>query len=134
MKEMTMGEQLALTRSILDLLDGWHLESAEMIKLLDMPASVKPRNFARFREDTPFPNEPQVMARISYLLRISDALRTTYPANPHMRNHWMKQKNRRFRNREPLSLIMTGGEGGLARVLGELDCTFAWDMTGSRPC
>ncbi|MCU7959390.1 MAG: DUF2384 domain-containing protein [gamma proteobacterium symbiont of Bathyaustriella thionipta] len=132
MQNMTMDEQLAVTRAVLELLDGWRLEVSEMIELLDMPSSVKARNFGRFREQTPFPDEPRVVRRISYLLRISDALRTSYPTNPHMRNRWMQQKNRRFQQQAPLAVMLAGGENGVIRVLAELDCTFAWDMTGSK--
>lgn len=132
MAELSEEDRMDLTRAILDLLDGWDLSTSEMIGILDMPGSVKSRNFARFRDDEPFPSDPQVMKRISYLLRISDALRTTYPTNPHMRNRWMKQSHRRFRNRAPLNMIIQGGESGLVSVLCELDCTFAWDLTGSK--
>jgi len=134
MQKMTTDEQLAMTRAVLELLDGWRLEVSEMIALLDMPSSVKVRNFGRFRDQTPFPDEPQVLRRISYLLRISDALRTSYPTSLHMRNRWMQQKNRRFQQQAPLALMLKGGENGVIRVLAELDCTFAWDMTGSKSC
>ena len=132
MQSLTEDERLLLTRDTIQLLDDWGLQTREMMALLDMPETVKVRSFARFRDDTPFPDEPRVMARIRYLLRISDALRTTYPTNPQMRARWMRQANRRFGQRTPLATILAGGESGLIAVLAQLDCTYAWDLTGSK--
>jgi len=49
-----------------------------------------------------------------------------------MAGQWVKMRHRRFRNRTPLQMIFEGGEMGLVAVLSELDCTFSWDMTGSK--
>ena len=64
--------------------------------------------------------------------RIADALRTTYPRNPRMSGRWVRQGHRRFGRRSPLSMILRDGESGLIAVLSELDCTFSWDLTGSK--
>ena len=132
MQPLTDDERLLLTRDTMHLLDDWGLQTREMMAVLDMPETVKVRSFGRFRDDTPFPDEPQVIKRIHYLLRIADALRTTYPTNPQMRNRWMRQANRRFGRRTPLATILEGGESGLIAVLAQLDCTYAWDLTGSK--
>ena len=79
------------------------------------------------------PDDPAVLRRARYLLRISDALRTTYPLNPRMSGRWVRQGHRRFGRRSPLSIILRDGESGLIAVLSELDCTFSWDLTGSKP-
>ena len=121
--------RLALTRATMNVLDGWKLGTDEMRALLDMPEDVRARAFHRFREDTPFPDVAQVLRRGDYLLRIADALRTTFPRNPQMGGRWIRQRNRRF-GRAPLTLMLEG-ESGLISVLSELDCTFAWDRTGS---
>ena len=77
------------------------------------------------------PDDPVVLRRARYLLRIADALRTTYPRNPRMSGRWVRQGHRRFGRRSPLSMILRDGESGLIAVLSELDCTFSWDLTGS---
>jgi hypothetical protein len=124
--------RMTVTRGIMHMLDGWGLSGQDVIKILDLPASVRPRNVARFRDETPFPDEPQVMKRVDYLLRISDALRTYFPRNPEMRAIWMRRGNRKFGKRAPLALMVEGGESGLINVLSHLDCTYAWDCTGSK--
>jgi len=132
MQQMTSDDMMYLTRTTMELLDGWGLKTREMMQVLDMPDTVTVRGFGRFREDTPFPDDPAVIKRVGYLLRISDALRTTYPTNSHMRSRWMKQGNRRFSQRSPLGVILEGGENGLVAVLAQLDCTYAWDLSGSK--
>lgn len=132
MTEPTSEERMRLTLGIMHLLDGWGLSSGDIAKLLDLPADLPPRMVARFREDMPLPEDPRVMTRVDYLLRISDALRTYFPRNPEMRGLWMRRGNSRFRRQAPLALMVEGGETGLISVLSHLDCTYAWDRTGSR--
>jgi hypothetical protein len=122
---------MTITRGVMSMLDDWGLSSRDIVKILALPASVRSRNIARFREDLPFPDEPQVLQRIDYLLRISDALRTYFPRNPEMRSIWMRRGNRKFGRRAPLALMVEDGEIGLISVLSHLDCTYAWDRTGS---
>ncbi len=130
MSDAKTDARMALTRTTMNVLDSWRLETEQMRAVLDMPESVRARAFHRFRDDTPFPDEPQVLRRVDYVLRIADALRTTYPRNPEMGARWIRQRNRRL-GRSPLT-VMLEGESGLVSVLLELDCTFAWDRTGSR--
>jgi hypothetical protein len=121
-----------ITRMVMQLLDNWKLETAQMQALLCMPKEVRSRSFHKFREgQMTFPDDANVLRRASYLLRISDALRTTYPRNPEMSGRWIRQGHRRFGKRTPLTIMLEGGEGGLIAVLSELDCTFSWDLTGS---
>jgi hypothetical protein len=133
---MSENKQQALeqiTRAVMQLLDGWKLETAEMQDLLCMPKEVRARSFHKFREgQMTFPDHPDVLRRANYLLRISEALRTTFPRNPEMSGRWVRQGHRRFGKRTPLAIMLNGGEGGLIAVLSELDCTFSWDLTGSK--
>ncbi len=121
-----------LTRMTIGVLDGWRLETEQMRILLGLPENVRARAFQKFRDGRDaLPAEPEVIRRAQYLLRIADALRTTYPRNPHMGAQWLRQRHRRFGGRTPLSVILSGDELDLTSVLAELDCTFAWDRTGS---
>ncbi|MEN8175570.1 MAG: antitoxin Xre/MbcA/ParS toxin-binding domain-containing protein [Pseudomonadota bacterium] len=123
-----------ITRMVMAMLDSWKLETAEMQAILCLPTDVRARAFKKFREgQAVFPDDPKVLRRARYLLRISDALRTTYPRNPEMAGRWIRQRHRRFGRRTPLSIILNDGESGLIAVLSELDCTFSWDLTGSQP-
>ena len=127
-----MAERLAITRGTVNLLESWGLRTEEMMVLLDLRG--KSRHFAQYRYNTPFPDEPGLMRRIEYLVRIDDALRTTYPTHPSMGKRWLRQRNHKFNRRSPLSMMMDEGERGLVYVLARLDCTFAWDQSGSKPC
>ena len=132
MLQMNAEDRMTLTRSTMQLLDDWGLQGRDILAVLDLPDSVKARGLAKYRDETPFPDDPAVMKRIEFLLRISEALRTTFPTNPQMRARWMRQANRHFGRRPPLAVILENGESGLVSVLAHLDCTYAWDLTGSK--
>lgn len=121
-----------ITMAVMELLDSWNLSTKEMQVILRLPENFRARAFVKFREGhETLPDDTDVLRRANYLLRIADALRTTYPLNPKMSGRWINQRHRRFGRRTPLSMILNGGEGGLIAVLAELDCTFSWDITGS---
>ena len=132
MTEITLDERHLLTRRTMDLLEGWGLGARDIILILQLPDTVKARNIARFREQEAFPDDPQVNRRVAYLLRIEEALHTYFPRNPEMRNLWVKRGNKQFGRRAPIAVMVEEGESGLIAVLSHLDCTFAWDLTGSK--
>jgi hypothetical protein len=49
-----------------------------------------------------------------------------------MGKRWLRQASSKFQRRTPLSMMIGEGEKGLVNVLCHLDCTFAWDMSGSK--
>ncbi|MCG6861236.1 MAG: DUF2384 domain-containing protein [Chromatiaceae bacterium] len=132
MTDVTPEERLMLTRRTMDLLDDWGLGARDIVRILCLPDTVKVRAVARFREDEPFPDESEVNRRVAYLMRIEEALHTYFPRNPEMRSMWVKRGNRQFGKRSPIAVMVEGGERGLVSVLSHLDCTFAWDQTGSK--
>jgi len=132
MEAAELQKRTNITQGVMHMLDDWGLSARDIIKILDLPGSVRARNITRFREGEPFPWEPPVERRVDYLLRISDALRTYFPRNPEMRSIWMRRGNRKFGRRAPLAVMVEGGESGLISVLSYLDCTYAWDLTGSK--
>lgn len=132
MTDLTLDERLLLTRRTMELLEGWGLSARDILTILRLPESVKARTIARFREDEPFPDDPTVNRRVAYLMRIEQALHTYFPRNPEMRSLWVKRGNRQFGKRAPIAVMVDEGEPGLISVLSHLDCTFAWDLTGSK--
>jgi hypothetical protein len=132
MAELTPDERLFLTRRVMNLLESWNLSAQDMIVLLQLPDSVKARNISRFRDEQAFPADINVDRRVGYLLRIEEALGTYFPRNPEMRDMWVKRGNKQFGKRAPIAVMVEDGESGLISVLSHLDCTFAWDLTGSK--
>jgi len=132
MTDVTPEERLMLTRRTMDLLDDWGLGARDIVRILSLPDTVKLRAVSRFRDDEAFPDESEVNRRVAYLMRIEEALHTYFPRNPEMRSMWVKRGNRQFGKRSPIAVMVEGGERGLVSVLSHLDCTFAWDQTGSK--
>jgi hypothetical protein len=132
MSDLTLEQRLMLTRRTMNLLEGWGLGARDIVTILCLPDSIKARAIARFREEHPFPDEPEVNRRIAYLMRIEEALGTYFPRNPEMRSLWVRKGNRQFGRKAPLAVMVEDGESGLIAVLSHLDCTFAWDLTGSK--
>lgn len=132
MADLTPEERMTLTRRTMNLLEGWNLGAQDMMVLLQLPETVKARNISRFREEEAFPDIKEVNRRVSYLLRIEEALHTYFPRNPEMRDMWVKRGNKQFGKRAPIAVMVEDGESGLISVLSHLDCTFAWDLTGSK--
>ena len=132
MTEMTLEHRQIVTRATMSILDSWRLGVDEMQVLMGLPKSVRARGFQKYRTHEAFPDDPAVQRRADYVMRIAGALHTSYPTNPNMGGRWLRQRHRRF-GRSPLAVLMEGGEDGLVAVLGELDCTFSWDQSGSKP-
>lgn len=122
-----------ITLAVMNLVDAWGLQTQEVQELLGLSDKVRGRSLHKFREGrATLPDEPHVLRRAKYLLRISESLRTSFPRNPEMGGRWIRQPHRRFGRRSPLSLILGSGESGYIAVLSEVDCTFSWDLTGSK--
>ncbi|MBK1724394.1 DUF2384 domain-containing protein [Thiocystis violacea] len=132
MTDLTSDARLSLTRHTMELLEGWGLASREIAELLQLPDTVKPRHLVRFRDQEAFPDDPKVNRRVAYLSRIDEALNTYFPRNAEMRHLWVRRANKQFGRRAPVAVMVEDGESGLISVLSHLDCTFAWDLTGSK--
>lgn len=129
--DASQEDRVYLTRTIISLLESWGIGASEQIAILALPADVSPRNMRRFQMDTPFPDDPDVLERIEHLIGIADALRTTFPRNPQMGPLWMHRRNKHFRRRTPVALMVEDGLDGVIAVRTHLDCSFAWASSGS---
>lgn len=131
MSTMSEAERLELTRGILNMLEEWEIDAKDQLTLLglnDFPA----REVKRLRDSRPLPDEPEVMQRVEHLISIADALRTTYPFSRRMGKLWMHKPNRKFRQRTPIAIMVEDGIVGIISVRSYLDCSFSWDMSGSK--
>ncbi len=125
-------QQLIRTLKVMSALDEWGLSGEQILAVLDFPKTERSRHLAKYRKDTPFPDDDNVICRVKILLGIIDALRTTYPRNLQMGAHWMAAPHVRLKNRCPLQAMLEDGETGVVAVLSELDCTYAWELSGSK--
>ncbi|MES9899698.1 MAG: DUF2384 domain-containing protein [Sedimenticola sp.] len=131
MSEMTPEQHLILTKATMSILDSWKLGVEDMRILMGLPEKTGARIFYKYRSHQPFPDEPEINRRMDYVMKIAGALHTTYPTNPHMGSQWLRKKHRRF-GRPPLALMLGGDMNDLILVLAQLDCTFGWDLSGSK--
>lgn len=125
-------QQLLRTQKVMNALDDWGLTGEQILVMLDFPETERSRHLAKYRKDTPFPDDEKVTSRVIYLLGIIDALRTTYPRNLQMGARWMAAPHVRLKNRCPLQAMLEDGENGVVAVLSELDCAYAWELSGSK--
>lgn len=132
MNEIDIEERKSLTRRTMALLEDWGLSAKDICTILSLPDTIKPRAIARYREEEAFPDDSNVNRRVGYLMRIEQAMHTYFPRNPEMRSIWVKRGNKQFGKKAPLAVMVEDGESGLISVLSHLDCTFAWDLTGSQ--
>ncbi|MCW8830826.1 MAG: MbcA/ParS/Xre antitoxin family protein [Gammaproteobacteria bacterium] len=131
MKQLTESQRLNATRKIMQAVDDWGLTGEQIIAVLSLPDSQRTRHLQKFRDDTAFPDVEQINVRMATLLGIVDALRTSYPKNLQMGARWMNQPHRRFQKRTPIRTMLEDGDAGVIAVLSELDCAYAWELTGS---
>lgn len=130
--DLTHEERIALTRAVIKLLDNWGAQNSDQVKILCLPDGTPSRKINRYRDmGEPLPDEPRVNKSVEHILGIADALRTTFPSNPQMAPLWMQRRNKHLRRRTPMSCMIEDGLSGMVRVRTHLDCTFAWDTSGS---
>lgn len=131
MKTQTEAQRMSQTIKVMAAVDEWGLDGKQILVMLDMPDDQSTRHLQRFRKDTPLPDTEQVNTRIIRLIGIIDALRTAYPRNLNMGARWMNMPHRRFNKRTPVNTMLEDGETGVLAVLAELDCAYAWELSGS---
>ena len=132
MNDYTDEEFLYITNTVMKVLDSWNLTTEQTVQILGLSSQTKKRQLDKYRTLKAFPKEELIVKRLSHVVGISDALRTTFPRNVNMSEKWMKTQHRRFNNETPLSIILEQGIDGLCRVRAELDCTFAWNASGQK--
>jgi len=115
----------------MEAVDEWGLTGEQIIVFMDLPEEQRTRHLQKFRDDTSFPDREEINIRMASLLGIVDALRTSYPRNLKMGAHWMNMPHRRFQKRTPVRTMLEDGGEGVIAVLSELDCVYAWELTGS---
>ncbi|MGD2137139.1 MAG: DUF2384 domain-containing protein [Gammaproteobacteria bacterium] len=126
MSALTDEDRAELGRMVVNMLNDWGIRASDQVSMLALPAGTPTRMLRRYQDDTPLPDDPDVMKRVEHLLGIADALRTTFPRNAKIGLHWLNQPCRRLRRRRPLDIMVEDGLSGLITVRTHLDCSFAW--------
>lgn len=126
MNNLTEQDRLKLGRLVINTLDEWGIPPSDQVSILALPGKVSGRSLRRFQEDTPLPDDSDVLKRVEHLLGIADALRTTFPRNNRIGLIWLKQPCKRLRRRRPADIMLEDGLSGLINVRTHLDCSFAW--------
>ena len=131
LENISPERRLMITQKIMASLDEWGLSGDEIMAVLDFPQGHRSRHLQKYRKDTPLPDVESINTRVVRLLGIIDALRTTYPRNVNMGPRWMNTPHRRMQDRTPVHTMLEDGESGVITVLSELDCAYAWELSGS---
>ena len=79
MSALTSEDRTQLGRMVVNLLDDWGVEASDQVNILALPDGTPGRKMQRYHEDTPLPDDPEVMKHVEHLMGIADALRTTFP-------------------------------------------------------
>jgi len=124
---VTYEDRGLLAGMIIQLLDNWEIDSAKQIVFLSLPEKTPLRAIRKYRSNTPFPENEILNEKITHIIGIADALRTTYPRNSQMGAQWMNKPHRRFGGRTPVSIMLEQGIKGFIAVRSQLDCAFAWE-------
>lgn len=126
MAELTQDDRVELGRMVTNMLDEWGIKASDQVNILALPDGTPTRMLRRYQDNTPLPNDPDVLKRVEHLMGIADALRTTFPRNARIGLLWLKQPCKRLRRRRPLDIMVEDGLSGLITVRTHLDCSFAW--------
>ncbi len=126
MAGLTQEDRVDLGRMVVNMLDDWGIKPSDQVNVLALPDGTPTRMLRRYHEDTPLPDDPDVLIRVEHLMGIADALRTTFPRNANIGLLWLKQPCKRLRRRRPMDIMIEDGLSGLITVRTHLDCSFAW--------
>ena len=131
MSDSNSEARVLLSNQIMELLDRWGTNGEQKIILLGLPDDIRTRKLEKYRQDEPFPDNETVNTHLEHLVGIADALRTTFPRNVEMCTLWMKKPHKRFNNATPMEIMVQKGLPGIIQVRAQLDCSFAWNASGS---
>ncbi|RUA06281.1 MAG: DUF2384 domain-containing protein [Gammaproteobacteria bacterium] len=123
---MTNKQKNQLTFRLMQVMENWKLEDVDQLALLGLTDTLKPRHLYLYRRgDKAFDFDQSVINRSEMIMGIHEALGTTYPTNREYASIWLKRSVKKFKQKAPLELMLSG-ETGMKRVWHFLDCTQGW--------
>mgnify|MGYP000019357862 CR=1 FL=1 len=103
MTNYTDEEFIYITKTVMKVLDAWNLTTEQTVAVLGLSSQTKKRQLDKYRTLKAFPKDELIIKRLSHIVGISDALRTTFPRNINMSEKWLKTQHRRFDNETPFN-------------------------------
>jgi Antitoxin Xre/MbcA/ParS C-terminal toxin-binding domain len=126
MNTLSHDEQVSLTQRIIAVLDDWRINSSEKICLLALPEKTRTRSIQKYQQGTPLPFNKTVLEHVEHLLGIGHSLRLANPRNTQAGSLWLHRPHRRFDNRTPMAVMLSGGLSGIIDIHREVDCSYDW--------
>ncbi|BAS68062.1 antitoxin Xre/MbcA/ParS toxin-binding domain-containing protein [Bathymodiolus septemdierum thioautotrophic gill symbiont] len=124
--QITNKQKNQLTFRLMQVMENWKLEDVDQLALLGLTDTLKPRHLYLYRRgDKAFDFDQSVINRSEMIMGIHEALGTTYPTNREYASIWLKRSVKKFKQKAPLELMLSG-ETGMKRVWHFLDCTQGW--------
>ncbi len=124
--QITDQQKNQLTFRLMQVMENWKLEDRDQITLLGLTDSLKPRHLYLYRRgDKSFDFDQTSINRSEMIIGIYESLGTTYPTNREYASIWLKRSVKKFKQKAPLELMLSG-ETGMKRVWHFLDCTQGW--------
>jgi len=118
-ESVSLSERKVLAKAVTRLLSEWQLSEDTCLALLGLAGDAHARLRAYARGEL-LDDDPEVLQRMGYLLRIYRLLGSLYPENEEIRAQWMRSKNLRFGGDTPAEVGRRNGLEGLKRVQAEL--------------
>ncbi len=115
-----------LARVIMQILDEWGVSPEQRVELLGLPDNTSAETLLLYRQGMPIPDTAGVMRRISHVLTIRNALRTTHPHNAAMADFWITTPHLYFNDESPLAVMLARGEDGMRQIVEHLNGTGEW--------
>ena len=125
-------EKIHISAVTMKILDRWGVTDKDKVKLLGLPAEIRPPSLGKYRDGTPFPDDPVIWERLQHFAGIDDSLRTSYPPNQNMASIWIQRKHSRFGGRTPLVCMLEDGLIGISAIHMHLDCSYDWQSIRNR--
>ncbi len=118
---LSREECVALTWSVLRVLDAWSLAPDTQIDLLGLGGLLTARDLGRHRLGTPLPAAGEVFERARLLVRLDQALHQIYPHSALAARLWITTPRPRHGQGTPLETLLGGDLETLRRLVDSLD-------------
>jgi uncharacterized protein (DUF2384 family) len=114
-------EKVALTRTVLDVLERWGVGREDQCRLLGLHKQGAARRLRHYRLGHPLPEEGDVWTRVALLLRLATSIGQLFPHSAPSADLWVTTPRAKFGHKTPLQLMLADGVEGIARVQRSLD-------------